>query len=184
MSLKDQLLKAGLVSKKKARESDRRARSMRRKQQSQREKKSVVAAREAAQRKAEAARLRAEKRAAREARERAREVVELQRRVGQILTSHRIHHRSGQQLFWIPSPDGRHLLKLHLPGSVADDLHRGRLAASWIGPADAPEIVLIPRAIAERVAALEPARILFHNPARPEDPAEMLYTTGSPSAAL
>lgn len=183
-SLKDQLLKAGLVSKKQARLADQQAREQRKQGQGSREAQALLAAREAEAQRAERDRLVAEKLAAREARERAREQEEIRHRIDQILQSHRAHYRHGKQPFWHPSPDRRFLARLDLPESLAHELHGGKLAVSWRGPADAfePDIVLIPREVAERIQRLDPQRILFHNPERPTDPEDALWSSGPSSS--
>ena len=177
-SLKDQLLKAGLVNKKAARKADQQARQERKQDQGSREARAVVEAREAAARQAEREQALAEKLAARRAREQAREREESRRQVDQLLQAHRTYFRPGRQPFWHPSPDRRHLLRLDLPERVAYELHGGKLAVSWRGPADAfePDIVLIPREVAERVARIDPSRVLFHNAARPDAPEDAMWS--------
>ena len=180
MSFKDQLLKAGLVNKKQVRKANQGERKARKKKQSSRERKAVAQERSRAERKAEQKRLQAERVAAKRARDRAKEAAEAKRRVDQILGAHRVRHRSGQQLFWLRSPDGRHALRLTLPDSVAFDLHVGKLAVAYRGPADAfePDVLLIPREVAERVEKIDPSRVLFRNESRPTEPEEALWSAG------
>ena len=176
MSFKDQLLKAGLVNKKQLRKSNQKAKKERKKKQGSREKQAVVKARESEQKKAALKQAREEKLRVRRERERIREQEEAVRRVSQILAAHRIRFRRGNQKFWYPSPDRRYAFRLDLPESIAVDLHRGRLGIAYRGRADVfePDVVIVPREIIDRVEKLDPDRILFHNPRRPEDEAEML----------
>ena len=176
MSFKDQLLKAGLVNKKQLRKSNQKAKKERKKKQGSREKQAVVQARESAEKKAALKQAREEKLRARRERDRVREQQEAVRRVSQILAAHRVRFRRGNQKFWYPSPDRRYAFRLDLPESIAFDLHRGRLGIAYRGPADAfePDVVIVPREIITRIEKLDPDRILFHNPRRPEDEAEML----------
>ena len=179
MSFKDQLLKAGLVNKKQLRKSNQKAKKERKKKQGSRERQHVVNAREGAKKKATQREARAEKLRARRERERIREQEEAVRRVSQLLAAHRIVYRNGNQKFWYPSPDRRYAFQLELPESIAVDLHRGRLGLAFRGRADAfePDVVIVPREIIMRIEKLDPGRILFHNPSRPEDEAEMLFPT-------
>lgn len=179
MSFKDQLLKAGLVNKKQVRKANQKARKQRKKEQSTRDPKAVVEARERKQRAEEKAQQRAERIAERRARERAREAAEAIRRVDQILQSHRVHFRTGQQPFWHPSPDRTHAFRLDVPASIAFDLHCGKLAVAYRGPADdfEPDIVVVPQSAAERVQKIDPTRLLFFNAeGKPDDPAEALWS--------
>ena len=176
MSFKNQLLKAGLINKKQLRKSNQKAKTERKKKQGSREKQAVVKARESAEKKAAQQKAREEKLHARRERERKREQQEAVRRISQILAAHRVSFRRGNQKFWYPSPDRRYAFRLDLPESIAFDLHRGRLGIAYRGPADAfePDVVIVPREIITRIEKLDPKRILFHNPGRPEDEAEML----------
>ena len=181
MSFKDQLLKAGLVNKKQVRKANHTAKKDRRKKQGSREKDKVVRARESREKKEALRQEREAKLAARRERERQREQAEAKRRVSQILGAHRIRFRTGQQKFWYPAPDQRHLFRLDLPGSIAFDLHRGKLGIAYRGPADAfePDVVIVPREIIERILKIEPGRVLFHNSeGKPKDPSEDLFMPG------
>jgi uncharacterized protein YaiL (DUF2058 family) len=177
MSLKDQLLKAGLVNKKQVRKSNQNAKKERRQQQGSRERQAIVQAREQAEKQAVLEQTREERREARRQRERIREQEEAVRRVGQILAAHRLRFRTGNQKFWYPSPCRRYLFRFDLPESIAFDLHRGNLGIAYLGEADVPEpdVVLVSREIIERIEKLEPSRILFHNPSRPKEDDEQLY---------
>lgn len=180
MSFKDQLMKAGLVSKKQVRKANQGDRSARKKKQSSRESKAILKERSRAERKAKQKQLQAERLAAKRASDRAKEAAEAKRRVDQILGAHRVRFRSGQQPFWYRAPDGRHALKLSLPDSVAFDLHVGKLAVAYRGLADAFEldVILIPRDVADRVEKIDPSRVLFRNSARPDGPDEALWSAG------
>jgi uncharacterized protein YaiL (DUF2058 family) len=177
MNLRDQLLKAGIVSKKAADAAGRDARKEQNVQHGNQEAKRVLERREAAEREAdrvakEAQRLARRKEAEEQAR---RETVLWQGR--QILSSNRVRFRPGPQRFYHRSPDGKEAWKLYLPERLAEDLRRGRGAITWIDGGTEPEIVLVDADTAARVAEIRPELILFWNrgPADP-DPAEQLYT--------
>jgi uncharacterized protein YaiL (DUF2058 family) len=178
MSLKDQLLKAGLVSKKQVRKVNQKERKQRKKHQSSREAKAIVQTREKTERKAKAAAEKAERIAVRRQLHRDREAVEAVRRVDQILGGNRVRYRGGQQPLWHLSPDRCFALRLDLPASVAFDIHCGKLAIGYRGAPDAfePDIVVLPRDAAERVHRIDPSRILFMNDTRPEGADEALWS--------
>lgn len=180
MSLRDQLLKAGVVDKKKVRDVNRELKDQRKKEQAQRESHRELAAREAAEKKKardeEIERVRVE-RARRDAE---REEQDRRRLVGNLLQAYKLPDRRGPQPFFHLTPDLRHTHRLHLPESYAWDLRKGALAVAWMGedPED-PDYVLLPAATARRVAAHAPERVLFLNqgPPDPRDPAERLAET-------
>jgi len=180
--MRDQLLKAGLVNKKKVRQANRQLKNKRKKQQGQRQsKKSIQSAAKAA----EAAR-KAEQKAkvdAERARRRAiREREERQRAVQMWLRTHRVPLREGNQLFFHKSARGPRLVKCLLPESIVLELRRGRLAVAWDGPSSAdPEYVLLPDLTARRLLELAPERLLFFNTEPPpeDDPAELPYDMGA-----
>lgn len=186
MSLKDQLLKAGLVSKKQARKSDQKKRKQRKKAQGSREARAVLDARKAKADKEQRAREKRERLEAKRARERAREQQEMVRRVDQILNAHRVSFQHGRQPFWYPSPDKRFLFRLNLPESVAYELHGGKLGIAYRKSAttDEPDVVLIPRETVERIQRLAPQRILFHNAERPKDPEDMMWSADEPRESI
>ncbi|MES2638302.1 MAG: DUF2058 family protein [Myxococcota bacterium] len=177
MNLRDQLLKAGIVSKKAADAAGRDARKEQNVQHGNQEAKRVLERREAAEREAERIAKETQRLARRkEAEEQARrETVLWQGR--QILSSNRVRFRPGPQRFYHRSPDGKEAWKLYLPERLAEDLRRGRGAITWIDGGTEPEIVLVDAETAARVAEIRPELILFWNrgPADP-DPAEQLYT--------
>lgn len=175
INLRDQLLKAGAVSKKAAEDAARDARKQQKVQHGNQEAKRVIEQREAEAREKE----RLEKEEARLARRREaqalaeRETVLWQGR--QILRSHRMRFRAGPQRFWHRSPDGRELWKLWLPERIAEDLRRGRAAIAWIDGGAEPEIVVVDAETADRVEAVRPELVLFRNRGKVDsDPAEQL----------
>lgn len=177
MSMKDQLLKAGLVNKKQVRKANQKAKKSRRDRQGSRAAKKVVEAQQRDAKKAEQQQRRQQRIAERRQRDRIREAAESLRRVDQILGAHRVHCRGGQQRFWFVGPNRQHIGRLEVPESIAFDLHCGRLAIAYRGPADAfePDIVLIPKETAQRVERIDPTRILFHNSTRPTEPEDALW---------
>jgi hypothetical protein len=174
MNLRDQLLKAGLVTKGQAANA------------AQQKRKEEKAAQGNQLSRAEQDRLEAEERTRREAareaelaerRRRSREAQEAEAAVlrsRQILRSNALKLRSGPQRFYHRSPDGRHAWRLWLPERVAEDLRRGRLAVCWCDDARA-DAVIVEVAVAERVEAFRPGLVLFRNRGVDPDPAEQLY---------
>lgn len=174
MSLRDQLLKSGLVSKKKAREVERELKRARKKEQGKRDSKGElrVLAREA--KRAEKAAARAKKRAETRARQAERDAVEAKRTVRNLLMHYQVRWRPGPQFVWHRTPHPTQLHRLALPESLAMDLVNGGLAVAWVGTQTDPDFVLVPAAVAARVAKHDPGRVLFCNASPPTDPAEQL----------
>lgn len=174
MSLRDQLLKAGVVDKKAVRKVNQELEAERKQKQGERERRSAIEARAAAE--AEAARV-AKQQAlieARRAREQAAEAELNHRRALHLLQHYQLRTRGGNQPFWHLTPSRTHVHKLYLAERLVMDLCAGRLGIGWLGdPAD-PTYVLLPADVARRVLELEPARVLFFNvePADRKDPAQ------------
>ena len=181
VSLRDQLLKAGIVDKKKVQQAERDQKQARRLQQGHREKQAEREARAEAE---QAARLEAERQQRqdeRRAREQAREAAERLRQVDNLLRHHALPApRGGTQRFWYRSPDGRQALRLTLPERLAVELRAGRLALAWHGSPASPTVILIPRDTALRVERLLPERLLFFNlqAPPPDDPSLALADPG------
>lgn len=177
MSLRDQLLKSGVVSQKDVRRVNQEQQAERNKAKGQRERREEQEARAAlAAQQAKEAR-EAELIASRRARAREDELQELRRRVSNLIRDYQTRTRGGNQPFWCRAADGLHLHRLYVNERVAWDLRDGRLGVAWTGdPAD-PSYVFLPAAVVARIQELEPARVLFFNPtgAPKDDPSEQLY---------
>jgi|GEM_PF-2219813 len=181
MSLRDQLLKAGLADKKKVQQVNRELKQQRKQEQADLERKSVLKAREAeAARVAADARL-AERQAARHAAEQRRELQDRRRQVANLTRAYRIRWRTGAHPFYLKGPDGRRLLRLTVPETIAMDLRAGLLAICWLGedPSAPEELLVLPADAAARVELAEPGRRVFWNDAAPSsrEPAEALLPT-------
>jgi uncharacterized protein YaiL (DUF2058 family) len=178
VSFKDQLLKAGIVDKKKVQQVNREEKEQRRAAQAQREARAVIEAQQAAEAQAAAEARLVVQRAEQRAREERRAALERARQLSDLLRAYRMPLREGKQLFFHRSADGERVVRQLLAESLAVDLRVGRAAVCWIGPRPAEaEYVLLPREAADRVAGLAPERVLFLNPAAPprEDLSEKLY---------
>ena len=176
MSLRDQLLKAGLVDKKRVKKANRELKKNRRKQQSERQKKSVVLAKQAADRTAD---LSAKKQARRKRRlesENRQEKANLGRLVGNLVRSYGQPVPAGHQLFFCRPPTGPILIRLKIPLEVALELRLGKQAIAWSGVAEEPQLLLLPAAAAQRIIKHDRQRLLFYNPSPPDpdDPSERL----------
>lgn len=164
MSLRDQLLSAGLVDKSAVRKANRDLKKKRKKRQGKREKKSVVAARQRAE--AEAAQqARAEKVRAERAQELARrEAHSRKRALRSLLRSHRLPSREGNQLFFHRAAHGPGVVRNMWPESWVDGLCKGTLAVVWAGPTRKdPDYVVVPESVARRLQASAPQRIVHFN---------------------
>jgi len=184
--MRDQLLKAGLVDKKKVRQTNRQLKNKRRKAQGSRASKKHVerAEQQAAEaRKAERAGRVREERAKAHAR---REQEAHRRAVQSWLRTHRVSMREGNQLFFHLAADRKKLVRCMLPESLVMELRRGRLAVAWDGPSSRdPDYLLLPDRTAARIVELAPERLLFWNAEPPpdDDPAEQPYDMGKILAA-
>jgi uncharacterized protein YaiL (DUF2058 family) len=163
MSLRDQLLKKGLVDKKRAQQIDREAKAERKANQGQRERKNVVQAREAADREA-ALKAAAEARAvARKQAELARDAAERPARVRQKILANRIRGR-GPVPFHVPAPDARTVLRIDVHPNVAWKLRAGELAVAALGwPGPDLELVVINAEAALELRDIDPAVVCFLN---------------------
>lgn len=174
MNLRDQLLKAGLASKKDAARAEHEVRKQAKVEQGNREAKKVLEARAAEQaererqeREAELIRRRREANARLEAEMR---LVQARR----ILRAHALRFRSGPQRFWFRAFERPELWRLCLPERIAEDLRRGLLGIAWVDDAHA-EAVVVPRDALARVDAVRPELVLFWNrDGGVPDPAEQL----------
>lgn len=175
MSLRDQLLKAGLASKKDAAKVKRELKQKRKEAQGhKRKKKHVERERRAAEAKARAEekeRLIEEKRAREAARDRYEEAL----RVRNLVLGNRVKS-SGKQPFWFKGRDGRTVHRLDVHRKVAEELAHGRLAIARLDHGNREEPVIIGRDAAERIAELDPS-VLLHFAPGPHggDPAEELF---------
>ena len=176
MSLRDQLLKAGLVDKKQVQKTNRKLKKSRRQKQSEREKKGTVESREAELRAAETARKKEERRSRRRVSEDLRDRENLQRLVGNLIRSYGQSIPEGRHVFFYKMPDGRRLQRVLIPIETALGLRSGMLAIAWTGQEDEPDFLLLPADTAQRIMNHEPDRILFFNQEKPEtsDPSEQL----------
>lgn len=182
MSLRDQLLKAGLVNKKKVRQANRQLKKKRKKSQGERKSRQELASEVRNREDSRQAELQAKVTAERERRREIRLREERQRAVQTWLRTHRIPLREGNQLFFHRSARGPRLHRCLFPESTVLELRRGRLAIAWDGPSSqAPEYVLLPDLTARRLLELAPERLVFFNPqpAPDDDPAEKPYDMGA-----
>ena len=181
MSLRDQLLKAGLADKKKVQEVNRELKQQRKREQAERERKSVLARREAEAARAEVEARAAAQQAARAEAQARRDEADRRRLVDNLTRAYRIRWRTGAHPFFLRGPQGQRVLRLMVPETIALDLRGGQLAICWLGedPTDPEELLVLPADAAARVEQAAPGRRLFWNEAPPEkeDPAERLLPT-------
>lgn len=177
MSLRDQLLKAGVVDKKTVRKVNQELEAERRQHKGERQSRAEAEARAAAE--AEAARLARQEAiiAARRAREREAEAAQAHRRALHLVQHYQLRTRGGNQPFWHLAPDRVHIHRWMLHERVVMELCQGRLGIGWHGDPEDPSYVLLPAEVARRALELDASRVLFFNqePARRDDPAEQPY---------
>jgi uncharacterized protein YaiL (DUF2058 family) len=176
MSLRDQLMKAGLVDKKQVAKTNRQLKKKRRREQASRERQTVIDVRASEESKKRIQSRKEERRQRRKQADENREQANLARLVGNLIRSYGRSIPEGRQLFFHRLPLGPRLGRLKIPLEVALDLRSGRTAIAWSGSEDDPQLLLIPRATAHRILGHEPGRVLFFNLEPPEasDPSEQL----------
>lgn len=176
MSLRDQLLKAGVVSRKQKQAAERELKRKRKLEQAARASKREIE--QAARQQAERERLAALEAVAerRRASHAAREAAARALRVNQIIEHHALRSSAGPQPFWHCTPGGVVLNRLDLPRKLAEQLRLGRLAVVYSESLGELTFRVITREVAQRLGDILPERVLFLNelPPDPEDPAEQL----------
>jgi uncharacterized protein len=176
MSLRDQLLAAGVVSAKQKRAAERDLKRKRKSKQARRARKGDLARDERTQ--AEEARREAvaAKLARRREAQQAREAAARRLRANQIAEHHALLSKPGPHRFWHHTPSGLVLNRLDLPRKLAEQLRLGRLAVVWSEQFGEPSYRVVTREVAERLRGILPERVLFLNetPPDPADPAEQL----------
>ncbi|MAA79804.1 MAG: hypothetical protein CL916_11140 [Deltaproteobacteria bacterium] len=177
MSFKDQLFKAGLITKKQLRKLNQDEKMERKRKKGTKRKKLVEQAEARAKAKKEKAERLVKIRAERAVREKATMESLKLRQVQQLLNHHRQRFSKGQQIFWHKTIEGTHVHKLWIPSRLAWDLRSGAMAIVAMGKIEDPEYVVIPRDIARRIQDIEPHRVVFLNETPPDenDPAERPY---------
>jgi uncharacterized protein YaiL (DUF2058 family) len=162
VSLKDQLLRAGLGDRRRAEEIEREKRREAKVAAGNQASRAERERREAEGRAAEEASRAAELVARRQQAEARKEAERVRTQAQHLLRAHRVSWRPGPQRFWHRSPDGREIWRLDLPEFLATDLRVGRMAIAWVDDQN-PQVLLVDPQTADRVAALRPELILFRN---------------------
>lgn len=168
MSLRDQLLKAGLVSAKDKRRAEQELKAERKQAQAHRERKETVEARTRAEQERDL-----QERLAQKAAERARRLADAEadarrQQVNQILGTHAQAIGRGTQRFWHLTEDRRFCHRIDLTEWMAQDLRAGRLAINAREHLGDHEYVVVSREIALRVATILPSRVVFFNEIPPD----------------
>lgn len=166
MSLRDELLKAGLVSTDRAKQLE----SSQRKQQHQRKKGQETAAQEAArqaearrQLETEAARKREQDRQLNLEREAEKKARELAARARQLLDAHRLNDPEAQIFYNFLDRDGRWIRAIRVTPTQRRGLALGRLAILR-GDRHPFDFPLVPRETAVKVAQLAAERVMVLHP--------------------
>lgn len=172
MSLRDELLKAGLVSADQANKRD----SDTRKQDHQRKKNQALATQEAARQaearrrlEAEAARKRERDQQLNREREAEKKQRELAARVRQLIDGHRVNDPNAEIYYNFLDRDGRWIRAIRVTPAQRGGLALGRLAIAR-GDRHEFDYPLIPRETAAKLMDLVPERILvLHSESQNED---------------
>ncbi|MFK7930903.1 MAG: DUF2058 family protein [Myxococcota bacterium] len=160
MSLRDQLLAKGLVSKKRAKSLDRQSKQERKKSQANRKKKKVLdAERNATLSAAEADRVE-RVRKARLAAKQAQTVLDAQARIRSVILGNRIPGR-GRVPYFHRGLDGRTVYKMSLPEPIAGWLRSGRAAVVALQHrGQEPEYVVVNASAARELLQTAPHLVL------------------------
>ncbi|MDG4552979.1 MAG: DUF2058 family protein [Candidatus Competibacter sp.] len=164
MSLRDELLKAGLIPSEQAKKRD----SDTRRQEHQRKKNKALGVAEEARREearqrveAEAARKREQDRQLNRKREAERQLRELVARARQLIDAHRLNEPSAEAIYNFR--DGRFIRAIRVTSAQRKVLARGRLAIVR-GDRDEFDFPLVPRETADKLAQFMPERVLLLYP--------------------
>jgi uncharacterized protein YaiL (DUF2058 family) len=160
-SLRDQLLKKGMVSKKRARSVGRELKQERKQEQGKRKRKKHVQAKERAEREAAAEATRTERVEDRRRRDREKARTERALRVLHLLHGNRMKI-DGTVRFHHPSVDGRYLLRMAVSERGAFGLRNGALGIGAIVRGTGHDYMVLPRAAVEQLKSLAPHTVVFH----------------------
>ena len=160
MSLRDQLLKKGLVSKKQAREANRELRKARKHRQGARQKKKTLEAEEQAAAAARAAETLEQRRQRRLEREEAKAQVERALRIRHLVWGNRVRV-AGKQPFWHRSATDGLLLRMEVSLRAAEQLRRGELAIAAFDHGTRVEYVVIRSEAAHTLKQLGASCVVF-----------------------
>ena len=159
MSLRDALLKAGAVSKKRVKKTERGLKQKRKSEQGQRDKKKHLRAREREEAEAARAQREASMRSARAQRRDRTETEARALRTRHLLEAHRIGVRTGKGTRFFFAHEGV-VKRLIVPWTIARGLRAGVYAIAVLErPYSDDEYVVIPAATAEQVED----KVLFRN---------------------
>lgn len=159
MSLRDQLLKAGLANKKDARRVDLEKKQKQKAEQGQREKARVLAEKQAREAAEQAEQAERERLLTRKQREQERSEVERALQIRQIITANRMGAR-GTTRFYFKDLDGKRVHRLMLPEAIAFKLRCGMLAIAAL-PGPEPTYHIVNKRAADRLADLAPELLVF-----------------------
>ena len=172
MSLRDELLKAGLVPSEQAKKRDSDAR----RQEHQRKKNKTLGAEETARREearqradAELARKREQDRRLNQRREAERQQREHAARARQLIDAHRLNEPSAEAIYNFQ--DGRFIRAVRVTSAQRKALATGRLAIVR-GDRGEFDFPLVPRETADKLAQFTPERVLLLYPESEGDEAE------------
>lgn len=176
MSLRDQLLKKGLASKKDARRVDREQKKKRRTEKGNQRRKKVVAREEQAAREAEEKAAAEARRVERQAREAARDRYEHALRIRNLILGHRVRNR-GEHRFHFRAEDGQTIRSIAVQSGIAAAIARGELAIAWLDHGIRVEYVLVSADGARKLRDADAEESLLHwTPGDPPGPDEQPLT--------
>lgn len=161
MSLRDQLLKAGVVGKKDIRKANQQAKKRRKQKQGSKERRHQVEAREKARAQAEREAQLEERRANREAADRARDAFEHALQIRNTLMGNQIKNR-GDFPFHFKGPDGRKVLQIKVQRKVAEEIAKGAIAIAGLDLGNRVQPILIGAAGAQKLVELGAEGVILH----------------------
>ncbi|MEQ1501118.1 MAG: DUF2058 family protein [Myxococcota bacterium] len=160
MSLRDQLVQKGLVSKKHAQKIAREVQAEQRVERGNQKSKADQRAEAEAARAAAEAEATARRIADRKAREAEKAEVERRLRIVNLLAGNRLRPGAGQP-FWHKSLDGKQVLRMEVSSGVAYQLRCGELAIAGLQRQGDIDYVLIPNRAADKLAEFAPEHLVF-----------------------
>jgi len=161
VSLRDQLLAKGLVSKKRAKHIERELKQQRKKKQSRRKKKKQVEREQQVRAEAEAQREREQRQAVRRAAAKAQEELQRSTRIRSLILGNRIRSR-GRVPYWHKTLDSAELHRMEVSEGVAWALRAGEAAivAHIRGLGAEPEYLVVNAGTARELLELAPERVV------------------------
>ena len=161
MSLRDQLLAKGLVSKKDVRKANQQSKKQRKQDQGSKRRDSAIEAEQKAAKKAAREAKQAAKLEARRKIEASRDAYERALQIRNTILGNRVTSR-GDHPFFFRATDGQTVLRMKVQRSTAQQLANGALAIVALDLGNRYDYVLVGRHVAEKLEELEAPGLIVH----------------------